>query len=259
MKIRLMTSNIWGDFFGNPVGPRAPLLEKVFERYVPDILGLQEVGKNWWASTLIDALQKRYTQVPVETQGKLNCNPIFYDAERFELLECTFHLFHEELDYSKGWNCGVFREKERGGIFAVYNTHFWWKADLNNDVIRRYNAMETICAMKETAAKYDCKVFLMGDMNCKCDSLAWNYVRQQGWETSFLCTEQSSPYSSNHHDPKIHEDGSCTGSTTDEPKEDSIDHIAIPAGVRVLCQHAVIDQEALDSSDHSPVYADVIL
>ena len=37
----------------------------------------------------------------------------------------------------------------------------------------------------------------------------------------------------------------------------SIDHIAIPAAVKVICQCAVIDREALDSSDHSPVYADV--
>lgn len=45
--------------------------------------------------------------------------------------------------------------------------------------------------------------------------------------------------------------------TPDEPKEDSIDHIAVPASVEVLLQHAVIDREALDASDHSPVYADV--
>lgn len=28
-------------------------------------------------------------------------------------------------------------------------------------------------------------------------------------------------------------------------------------GMRVLCQYAVINREALDASDHSPVYADV--
>ena len=255
MKIRLMTSNIWGDFFHNPVEPRAPLLATVFERYFPDILGLQEVGPSWWESGLIPALSRTYTQVPVENPEKLNCTPLFYRADRFELLESGRCLFHEPLDYSKGWNFGVF--KSSGGTFAVFNTHFWWKKELRDEVIRRYNAMETVSAMKRIGEKYSCPVFLMGDLNCKCDSMTWEYLRSQGWQTSFFCTDHFSPFSSNHHNPVVHADGTCTGCTTDEPKEDSIDHIAIPAAIKVICQCAVIDREALDSSDHSPVYADV--
>ena len=257
MKVRLMTSNIWGDFFHNPVEPRAPLLAKIYDRYMPDVLGLQEVGKNWWKSILFSELKKTYAQVPVEKTQKLNCTPLFYRADLFKLLESDRYLFHEELDYSKGWNYGVFKSRCGNGRFAIFNTHFWWKGELRDEVIRRYNAMETVAAMKRIGSKYSCPVFLMGDLNCKCTSMTWEYLRNQGWQTSFLCTDNYSPYSSNHYDPFIHEDGTCTGSTTDEPKEDSIDHIAIPASVKVLYQHAVIDREALDASDHSPVFADV--
>lgn len=257
MKVRLMTSNIWGDFFHNPVEPRAPLLAEVFNRWQPDILGLQEVGRSWWKSELFPELGKNYVQVPVENPEKLNCTPLFFREKQFELLDSGRHLFHEPLDYSKGWNCGVFRSRTDGKTFAVFNTHFWWKSELRDEVIRRYNAMETVAAMKQVGGKFSCPVFLMGDLNCRCDSMTWEYLRAQGWQTSFFCTDHYSPYSSNHHDPVVHADGTCTGCTTDEPKENSIDHIAIPAGVKVLCQHAVIDREALDSSDHSPVYADV--
>ena len=62
-----MTSNIWGDFFGNPVPPRAPLLAAVYARYTPDVLGLQEAGPSWWKSSLIPALLEKYAQVPVDT------------------------------------------------------------------------------------------------------------------------------------------------------------------------------------------------
>ena len=45
-----MTSNIWGDYFNNPVEDREKLLFDVFDRYKPDILGLQEVNKSWYKS-----------------------------------------------------------------------------------------------------------------------------------------------------------------------------------------------------------------
>ena len=257
MKIRIMTSNIWGDFFGNPVPPRAPLLTTVFERYDPDVLGLQETGDNWWKSSLIPALRNKYTQVPVETGGRLNCIPLFYRTARFDLLEAGFHLFHEKLDYSKGWNCGVLKEKETGTVFAVFNTHFWWKSELRDDVIRRYNAMEMAAAMKRIGNSVHGPVFFMGDLNCRYDSPAWELLRENGWRTAWACTDNHSACSSHHHNPVIHADGTCTGSTTDEPKENSIDHIGIPEGVKVLRQYTVTDREALDASDHSPVYADV--
>ena len=257
MKIRIMTSNIWGDFFGNPVPPRAPLLAAVYARYTPDVLGLQEAGPSWWKSSLIPALLENYAQVPVDTGEFTNCIPVFYRKDRFELLDSGAYLYHVELDYSKGWNCGVLKDRESGKTFAVFNTHFWWKPELRDDVIRRYNAMDMVRAMEQTAKKYGCPVFFTGDLNCKYDSMAWKYLRGRGWRTSYACTDDHSACSSNHHDPVIHPDGTCTGSTTDEPVEFSIDHIGIPEGIKVLRQYAVVDREALDASDHSPIYADV--
>ena len=257
MQIRLMTSNIWGEYFGNPAGPRAPLLTKVFERYAPDILGLQEVCPHWWDSSLIPALSDKYAMSVAQTDEDVNYTPLFYRKERLELLSASRYLFHMELDPSKGWNYGVFRERLNRKVFAVFNTHFWWKPELRDDVIRRYNAMEMTAEMESIGRQFSCPVFFMGDLNCTCDSMAWNYLESHGWKTSFQCTEDYSSYSSHHGNPVIHPDGTCSGCTTEEPKERSIDHIGIPAGIKVLRQCAVIDREALDSSDHSPVYADV--
>lgn len=255
--IRIMTCNIWGDYFGNPVPPRASLLKIVFNRYDADILGFQETTANWWSSEAFEDLKKNYTAVPTETDGRVNYTPLFYRTSRFELLESGWNLFHEKLDVSKGWTCAVLKEKESRKVFAVFNTHFWWQLELKDEIIRRYNAMEMTHAMKQIAAAYQCPVFFMGDLNCRYTSSTWEFLKGNGWKTSYCCTDDHSTYSSNHYNPVINADGTCTGKTTDEPKEFSIDHIGIPEGVKVLRQYAVIDREALNASDHSPVYADV--
>ncbi len=256
-QVRIMTSNIWGDYFGNPVPPRASLLTTVFKRCDADILGFQEVTASWWASELFPSLGQSYTSAPAETGGRLNYTPLFYRTSRFELLDSGWHLYHEKLDPSKGWTFGVLKEKDSGMVFAVFNTHFWWQKEEKDEVIRRYNAMEMTFAMKQIAGSFHCPVLFMGDLNCRYDSRTWEYLRENNWRTSYTCTDDHSDCSSLHGDPVIHADGTCTGNTTDDPKEFSIDHIGIPEGVKVLRQYAVIDREALDATDHSPVYADM--
>ena len=46
-ELRIMTSNIWGDYFGNPPHEREDALADVFLRYLPDTLAMQEVTANW--------------------------------------------------------------------------------------------------------------------------------------------------------------------------------------------------------------------
>ena len=38
--MRIMTSNIWGDYFGNPVDERLDQVLTIYRKYAPDILGL---------------------------------------------------------------------------------------------------------------------------------------------------------------------------------------------------------------------------
>lgn len=259
MEIRLMTSNIWGDYFGNDVVPRAGQLMSIYQKYAPDVLGLQEVTVNWWKTTLFTDLAADYEQVQAELGGKNNYTPLFYRRDRFELLESSRYLFHECLDPSKGWTCGVFRERATGGRFAVLCTHFWWKPKAEDDVIRFYNAKDMVTEMHRIMAKYACPVFFMGDLNCGMPSLAWDYFLSQGWRSAYQCTADFSNFSTEHHDPIKGEDGFYHGKTTDEPVGLSLDHIGIPEGVTVRRHYAVTDQAALDATDHSPVFADIVI
>lgn len=258
MELRLMSSNIWGEYFGNEVEYRDRQLEGIYRKYQPDVLGLQEMMHTWWASPIWNDLDSQYQIVPVMTDGKLNFTPIVYRTERLKVIDSGWYLYHEELDASKGFTWAVFQDKESETQFAVFNTHFWWKDKmLEHDVIRRYNAVDLVHWMRQIGQAYDCPVFFMGDLNCTVDSPAWKYLNSCGWETSFAVTQDCSECSSHHGDPVRGTDGHYHGQMTEKPKECSIDHIGIPHGMHVRRQVAVTDQDALDATDHSPVFVDL--
>ena len=48
--MRIMTSNIWGDYFGNETSSRENQLFDVFEKYDADIIGMQVVPDSWYKS-----------------------------------------------------------------------------------------------------------------------------------------------------------------------------------------------------------------
>ncbi len=255
--IRLMTSNVWGDYFGNPVRGRDRILGSVYPHYAPDFLGFQEMTPAWWKSELCHLLASRYQEAAADTRGKTNYTPLFYDSQRFELLECIWDLYHEQLDASKGFTGGIFRSKADGYTLAVFCTHFWWKTGAEHDKIRAENAEQLIRAMKNVKKRYNCPVFFFGDLNCTCSSQAWRLLNSCGWETAFQRTADHSPEDSLHGDPVYDSKGIPHGTVAAGTVDNSIDHIGVPASVSVIKHRTVTDQDALDATDHSPVYADI--
>lgn len=259
MKVRLMSSNIWGDYFGNEVAGRDCNLEQVYRKYLPDVLGLQEMTQSWWDSPIWKNMKDEYQFVPVPTEGQLNYVPMLYRHKTLEVIDSGWHLYHKELDASKGYTWAAFRRKADGMRFVVFNTHFMWRGEKVFDVVRRYNAMELHHAMKEVRRVYGFDTFFMGDLNCVRDSLAWDYLESEGWETSFMVADECSAYSSHHGDPERGEDQKFHGKMTPNPKELSIDHIGVCKKSRILKQEAVADTEAMNATDHFPIYIDVDL
>lgn len=260
--LRIMTANVWGDYFGNPVAVREDQFMETFREYRPDVIGLQEMTPGWVESSLFQEMQEHYALVGTVLGSHVNYVPLAYSKERFDLLEGGFRRYSDTPDRSKAITYAVLTEKNGGQRLAVCNTHFWWKSGPEHDLIRKKNARELAACMKELSSRYGCAVFAFGDLNSTVSSEVFAVFGEEGVVRLYDLAEVRSEVSSHHGNPVLGEDGRYHGAQTERSQEHSIDHIVMLAGeepCRVQTYQVILDQRVLDASDHSPVYADVVL
>ncbi len=259
--MRIMTTNIWGDFFGNPVEPRLEDIYSVYKNYSPDIIGFQEITASWSKSGLFEKLSDEYSFVGTHILDKTNFAPLAV-KKGYEALAVGFEDLFDTDDTSKVITWAVIKKKDDDKVFGVCNTHFWWMARDNEDNrVREKNAVQMAKLMEHLSKRFDCPVFAFGDMNCTRASNVFNVV-YPSFKINHLfdIAENRDDISSYHGDPIIGENGVCIGKKTENPHVDSIDHIiGYGDGFDVKQYRIVEDKYALDSSDHSPVYVDIEL
>ncbi len=254
--MRIMTSNIWGDYFGNPVDVRIDGIYGIYKKYSPDILGLQEITKRWYESGLFERLSEEYDFVGTEILNSNNFVPFAF-KKNLKLISKGYEYLTETPDVTKGISWAVL-EREDGKVFAVCNTHFWWKTGSEHDEIRVLNAKQLTNLMKYLAERYSCPVFAFGDMNSVLSSGVFKVYSENGIKHLHDIADIKDNMSSHHGDPIKNEDGTYSGSKTTNDKSFSIDHmIALGDGFKVLQYRIIEDQDALDATDHSPVFVDV--
>ena len=257
--MRIMTSNIWGDYFGNPVSQRAEQLYDVFQKYNPDILGFQEITESWYKSPLFEKLNRDYQFVGTELRDNDNYVPLIYKKEKFTLLAKGYERLFDTHDPSKAITWAVLESKEDANRFVVCNTHFWWmQGKQEHNVIRNKNAMQLSKLMKVLKEKFECDVFAFGDMNTTISSDIFKVYAKNGIKHLYDLAEEKDNISSHHGDPLRGEDDKYHGSKTFKDSTHSIDHIiALGEEFKVMQYRIVEDQDALDATDHSPVYVDI--
>ena len=121
--MRIMTSNIWGDYFNNSTIGRDDKLYGVYQKYAPDVIGFQEVTKGWYESSLFEKLSKDYCFIGTELFGSKNYVPMALKKELI-LIAKGFEYLENTPDSSKAITWAVV--KQNGIVFALCNTHFWW-------------------------------------------------------------------------------------------------------------------------------------
>lgn len=254
--MRIMTSNIWGDYFGNPVNVRIDQIYGIYKKYNPDILGLQEITKRWYESGLFERLSDEYDFVGTEICNSNNFVPFAF-KKNLKLISKGYEYLTETPDASKGISWAVL-EREDGKVFAVCNTHFWWKTGSEHDEIRIKNAKQLTYLMKYLAERYTCPVFAFGDMNSVLSSGVFTVYSENGIKHLHDIADIKDNMSSHHGDPQKAEDGTYHGKKTANDKSFSIDHmIAFGDGFKILQYRIIEDQDALDATDHSPVFVDI--
>ncbi len=251
--MRIMTINIWGDYFQNPVDIRQDGIHRTIQHYDPAIVGLQEMTAGWYQSDLLKTL----TDYRAIAFGG-NFVPLLYKTAQFDLVECGYEPYTDTPDQSKGITWAVLTEKGTGRRLGVCNTHLWWRSGEEHDRLRLQNARQLLNKMRELEQKYTINTLAFGDFNSSEGSLAFNYLEENNVHSSYKLADTVSPVCSWHGNPVLGEDGRYHGQKTAYPKEKSIDHIIATRGAwHILTQHVVEDQAMLDASDHSPVYIDI--
>ena len=289
--MRIMTSNIWGDYFNNPPSGRDDKLYGVYQKYSPDVIGFQEVTKGWYESSLFEKLSGEYYFVGTERFETKNYVPMAIKKEN-SLLAKGFEYLENTPDASKAITWAVI--EKNGNAVAFCNTHFWWMRGTESEKVREQkgvldfsledhcrlranNARQLTALMKQLHNKYSCPVFAFGDMNATITESVFDIYEQNGVKRLWTVAEEKDRTCSLHGDPVKDANGVFVGVkatkeyitslrrilclpelTHEDGYFTSIDHIvALGDSFRVTQYRVIEDQDALDATDHSPVYADV--
>lgn len=260
--IRIMTSNIWGDYFGNEVEGREDNLLEVYKRYSPDIIGMQEATESWNRSNLFVSLMRSGYLLLSNTNmssGANNFTPIFVKEDRFKWISSGFEYLEDTDDRTKSIQWTVLEDKYYGTKIAVCNTHFEYRGGAEYDAAREGNAKQLAALMLKLKEEFGCESsFGMGDMNTTIYSSVFTVYDDNDIQKLADLAPEEPVCSTIHRNPVRGDDGQFHGVRTCSPFKNAIDHIVGTEGTySVIDYQVVIDEEALDASDHSPVFADI--
>jgi endonuclease/exonuclease/phosphatase family metal-dependent hydrolase len=178
---------------GNGWNDRKERLVQFFKFHSPPIIGMQEVVVD--QLEFIDQNLSNYDYVGVGRNDGKNAGehtPIFYDKNKFELLENDDFWLSETPDVpSKSWDAALNRvatyaklkDIETGEKFFILNTHFDHKGE-----IARIRSSELIVKKINELAK-DLPVIFMGDLNTLPGSEAYNNI-ENFLNDAFLITKE---------------------------------------------------------------------
>lgn len=260
--LRIMSSNIWSGKIFN----REALHGQVYRRCLPDSIGMQERVTRWQSDehSFNRSLADEYTEVEVDIGGHvINCTPIFYRPATLELHESGWHYFSGLNDVgSKTITWARFTHKATGAHFIHLNTHFYWTGDEAGNKARLGDAAEMHRLAERLTARFACPILCTGDYNCRMDSEPGQALLAYGFrDTLNLASGGRSVTSSHHAYPAFDETAQLyqNGPMPAANPTRAIDHILLWGDADILNHVTVTDQDALDASDHCPLYVDVKL
>ena len=257
--MKIMTSNIWGDYFGNKVEPRKDTFVEFFLKSAPDILGIQEYTPGWYGTDMLEKLSGIYTTIG-ESGDKNNFVPLLIKTEKFNIVESGYESYADTPDVSKGITYAVLNEKIGEKNFLVCNTHFWWMTGEEHDKLRCQNACQLINLMKKLCEKHGVCGFAFGDLNTKIESDAMKQLISGGFSLLIETAENADMVSSHHGDPEKVGQDKYVGRRTNNDYKHSIDHILSYGFEGKVKEYRVVEEQALlDVTDHSPVFVEINL
>lgn len=168
---------------GNSKAERQPRFKQLVAEYDPDLIGTQEVTKDW--RTYIQSnFSKDYGIVGCSRSGRNSTggefNLILYKLDRFELLDSdTFWLSSTPTTPSKvdGSNFNrictwvLLKDKLTGEKFVFANTHYDYNGEDNGRIMKEQSG-HLLRVLSDKLEQYP--AFLTGDFNCQRNSAGYN-------------------------------------------------------------------------------------
>ena len=256
--IRIMSHNIWCGEVHN----RDLHLAEIYFRHAPDVLALQEMTQNLYDSRLLSLLEEKYELLKPDTQGLLDNTPLLVRRGVFDVVKCGWHIYDGLNNHkSKSLAWALLRKTDDGSEIGVISTHYWWQAGPESDLARVYDAKQLTAYAHFMQVEYGVPVVAMGDLNMRIGAPGYIEMTSTGAMDMRMAAVEYASRSNTHHPYAVYNPESGEYENGPMPKGshlNAIDHMFVygheQLDVRVF--NVVTEQEALDVSDHSPIYVD---
>ena len=256
--IRIMSHNIWCGEAHN----RDLHLAEIYFRHAPDVLALQEMTQNLYDSRLLSLLEEKYELLKPDTQGLLDNTPLLVRRGVFDVVKCGWHIYDGLNNHkSKSLAWAILRKTDDGSEIGVISTHYWWQAGPESDLARVYDAKQLTAYAHFMQVEYGVPVVAMGDLNMRIGAPGYIEMTSTGAMDMRMAAVEYASRSNTHHPYAVYNPESGEYENGPMPKGshlNAIDHMFVygheQLDVRVF--NVVTEQEALDVSDHCPIYVD---
>lgn len=258
-ELSVMTYNIRYDNPEDSVNSwsnRKALLSSQIKFIHPDIVGIQEALNH--QLSFVDSVISDYSFVGVgrdDGQSKGEYNPIFFDVNKFNLVESgTFWLSETPDSVSVGWDAALPRictyallhHRSFDRDIWVLNTHF----DHIGEEARAYSAQLIMQKIDSLRQNRNIPVILMGDFNTSFNELdPGPFITSRLTDSKIACLQ-----------PPYGPIGTFNGFEFEKPITQRIDYIFVSEQIDVIKYGVLTDsQKGRFPSDHFPVYIEIEL
>lgn len=279
--LRILNDNIW-DYSKDTIPPawqkigedprdfvRAPQFARLMTDYMPDILTIQEYSSHMHAEFYPRINTAGYV-IAWESKEDWNNTPIFYYPDTQELLYVNYHKYTPEQWCNRGtksFTSAVLKRKSDGKVFAVINTHLWWKGDHVQPGSTMARAAQVRLMMAEAEiikAKFGLiPIFVTGDMNCEEKTVPMQQFIAEGY---IPCYKAATTYGDNNNGHHIcaPNDGYSVKSRRKGPDRETgaIDHCFIldkSGNTEVKVFDCIMEEYLVKLTDHYPLLIDIKL
>ncbi|MBQ0102316.1 MAG: hypothetical protein KBT31_05935 [Firmicutes bacterium] len=239
--VKVMSYNVLNDTFVQNINQHMTIVKD----YAPDVIGFQEVktGTISLLSSNMQKVNKNYKYVFKQRGPDGEGTPVFYNSSKYELLESGTKWLsdtpdrtskYEDSAYVRMFTYVILKEKKTGIKFAFVNTHL--------DYIGSANLKQMSRLLELTASwRKEMQVFYTADWNMDSGSGAYTNMLMNGMEDTANAAKVSNK-----------------GATCGSSRIDMIFTSSTFSTTKVF--HRISDHKYSNtSSDHFPVYAEVVL